>query len=300
MSIFSKATLGIGEDTLTFNDDTAAIYFRMQREDPRNFSIRNYDTPLPQESGMIDFRTLIGRADIMLTGTMYPNDEQQYDLGRKLLRKVSSPDFWQSHPDSDEGYIPYTYDEGGKSYQIFVKPLYVYLPKTSQSGIKQPFQIFTKVKYPVVFSAITKIFGNYGVPAIISGAAKYPLKYPVGFGAATYSVTSTANNEGDIEAYPRGITVTGPINSPRITNTLTSEYIEVAVNLPTLSDTLSIVYDQDDIHILLNGVSVYGSLTATSTLFKLRTGSQDITLSGSSISTGARITGTYADAYPLA
>lgn len=300
MSIYTTSTLGAGSHILTFNDATKTPYYRVTREDPRSFQVRNYDSPLPQESGMLDFRTLIGRSDLVLTGTMYPGNESEYDSGRKLLRKICSADFWQDNDDSDEGYIPYKYNEGVRDYQIFVKPLYVYAPKTSASGFKQPFSIFCKIKYPVVFGAATKVFGNFGVPGVIIGAAKYPLKYPIAFGSQQYSVTALANNEGDIPTYPASITVTGPINRPRIANQTTGEYIEIDVNLPTQSDILSIVYDQDSISITANGLSVYNKLLEGSTLFKIRDGSNDIVLTGLSVSAGATLTGTFMDAYPLA
>lgn len=299
MSIYGSSSIGTDTNRVTFNSTVFPI-FRVQARRPQQRNIRDLDINIPFENGVSDFETLIGKSAYIIDGTMYPGSESNYDIGMATLRKVASLELSQADILSDDGYVPYQFSEFSQDKVIFVKVLYVDVPESTRKGLVQPFRMVCKVKDPTIYSAEDiQASTATATPSASTGTAIFPFTYPIIYGASTYSVTADANNTGDLPVYPVSITIVGPINSPKITNNATGEYIEVSVNLGSVSDQLVIVYDKDSLSVESNGVSVINQVTSTSTFFKLQPGSNTITLTGSSISTGSYATLTYRSGWPL-
>lgn len=267
---------------------------------PQRRQIRDLDIPIPFESGISDFLTLIGETAYVLEGIMYPGGESEYDTGKALLRKVASLDIAQEDPLSDDGYVPYVWTEFTRQKQVFLKVLYVDMQEDTRKGLVQPFRLICKVKDPVIYAAIPSTASTQGTdPTISAGTALFPFTYPIIYGSSTFSVTSTATNEGDLPTYPTGITVVGPVNNPQVVNSQTGEFIQVNTNLASSSDTLNISYDKDTLIVEKNGVSVLDLVSSESTYFKLISGANPIILNGSTIGSGAYVSVGFRSAWPL-
>jgi len=303
MSIYSRATLGASDNQVVFNDYTGATdpVYRVLSRAPSKWQIRQQDLPVPFESGSSDFLTLIGTSAYILSGKMYPSSETAYDNGLMALRTVASLDIEQADILTDTGYVPYVWGDATQSRQVFMKPLYVQLAETTQQGFVQPFTIYSKVKDPTIYSATlyTASTGQAN-PAGNTGSAIYSFQYPIAYGSSIFTVSADCNNQGTLPVYPVTITVNGPVTTPRITNTKTGEYIEIAQTLNSSSDQLNITYDKDTVNINLNGISVMRYLSSSSTLFKIQPGTNTIQLSGSSVSSGAIASVQYRSGWPLA
>jgi len=299
LSIYASSAIGTDTNKITFNGTTFPI-FRVQARRPQQRNIRDLDINVPFENGISDFETLIGKTAYIIEGTMYPGSESNYDAGLKALRKLASLDISQADVLSDDGYVPYVYEEFSRSKQIFMKVLYVDIPESTRKGLVQPFKLVCKVKDPTIFGYPMKT-ANTGVAdfTTATGTAIYPFAYGIVYGASTTTVTVDANNIGDIPAYPVAINIYGPVNTPRITNTTTGEYLEVTVNLSTSSNNLSIAYDKDSLSVLLDGVNVIKQVTTASKYFRIPPGSNIFQLSGSSIGSSSYAVITYYDAYSL-
>lgn len=296
-TIFDTSTLGTSNNYITFNDDTSSIYYRLKNRVPQRREIREFDIPLQEHTGIADFQTFIGKTMYILEGTMYPDDEDAFAQGRRALRKLASQDVEQDDNDSDQGYVPYKWtDDSAK--QLFMKVMYVDLPENSKQGIKQPFRLLCKVKYPVILAQTSTGTTIGSSTATTSGSFVLPEVLPSVLGATTYSSNGSVQNDGDLATYP-SFTIYGPINIPKITNETTGEYIEVNTNLATASDVLTINYDQDSFAIDNNGNSVIGSLTSGSTMFKIEPGINNLRMSGSSVGSGAYATASVYSAWPL-
>lgn len=296
-TIFDTSTLGTSNNYITFNDDGATIYYRLKQRMPQQRQIREFDIPLQENTGIADFQTFIGKTMYVLEGTMYPDDEDAFANGRYALKTLASPMVEQSDAASDQGYVPYKWTDS-TAKQLFVKVLYVDIPESSKNGIKQPFKIWCQLKYPVIFSQDSNSTTIGSATSTITGGAKLPFVMPVVLGATTYSSNGSINNTGSTGSYPT-ITIYGPINIPKITNSTTGEYLELSTNLNSTSDVLIINYDQDSLSVQLNGNSVLNTLTSGSTFFKLKAGINNLTLSGSTIGSGAYATVSASSAWPL-
>lgn len=300
MSLFDSATIGTPDNLLTFNDYGTFPLYRAISRAPQARQLRELDIPLPFESGISDFVTLIGRMAYVIEGKMYPSGEADFSTGLANLRKLASLDVEQADTDSDSGYVPYVYQENGSSRQIFLKVLYVDAPESTRQGLIQPFRLICKIKDPTIFGYPAKLASTQSTnPTLVGGSAGYPFGYPIGFGMSSYSVTSNANNAGTVPVYPQSIIIHGPINAPTITNQATGEFITINQNLSSSSDVMTIVYDKDTLSIDLNGVSCLSSVTAQSTYFKLQPGDNHITLTGSTLSSGAYVVVNYLDGWAL-
>lgn len=300
MSIFDTASIGTPNNFLTFNDYGNFPLYRALSRAPQQRQLRELDIPLPFESGISDFNTLIGRMAYVIEGKMYPSGEADYSTGLAALRKLASLDYEQADTGSDEGYVPYIYTENGSSRQIFLKVLYVDAPESTRQGLIQPFRLVCKVKDPTIYGYPAKSASTQGTnPTLVGGTAVYPFTYPIIFGSSTYSVTSTATNAGTVPVYPQSIIILGPINTPTITNGTTGEFITINQNISSVNDVMIIIYDKDSLSVTLNGVSCLSSVTAQSTYFKLQPGINGITLTGSTISSGAYVVVNYLDGFAL-
>ena len=298
MAIYEQSALGTSTNKIVFNDYSSSPVYRVISRAPQQRNVRELDIPIPFESGISDFETLIGKTVYVLDGIMYPGGESEYDQGLRALRKLASLEIQQDDPLSDEGYVPYEWTEFNATKQVFLKVLYVQLPESTRKGLVQPFRLICKIKDPTIFGTTVKIASTQSVdPGTVSGSAIYPFSYPIVFGASTYSVTSAATNEGDLPVYPLSITVYGPVNQPEIINDTTGESIRVAENLGSSSNVLRISYDKDSLSAEVDGVNVLGSTSGT--FFKLQPGANEITLTGSSIGSGAYVEVSYRDGWPL-
>jgi len=308
VAIYSKATLGYDDNLITFNDFTLDPIYRSITRIPQKFQIRQQDIPIPFESGVSDFNTLLGETVYVIQGKMYPSGESVYDSGLNALRDVANLDLEQNDINegtlfSNDGYVPYKWGDGSGelSKQLFVKPLYVMAAENTQQGFVLPFTIYCKVKDPTIYGATLKTASTLaGTPGATTGSAAYPFAYPIAFGATYYTVTATATNNGSVPTYPQSIDVYGPVTTPQITNNKTGESITAAVTLNSSSDHLQIQYAKDYLSVTLNGVSVLNKVSSNSVYFKIKPGGNGISLTGSSISSGAYATLNYYDGYSLA
>lgn len=290
MPIYDVSTVGTSLNEITFNDDSANPFYRMKRRSVTRREIEEFDIKLPEGTGDADFQSYIGKSYTVLEGTMYPDDETSFDNGKKALRKLASLATEQADANSDQGYVPMKWPENdGYNKQLFVKVMYVDIPESSANGLKLPFRLVCKVKYPVIFgqTQVTTSIGS--AAASTSGGVGYPFNYPVAYGATTYSSSGSIVNAGDLPTYPT-IQVIGPITLPRVTNSTTGEYIEFNVSLATTSDSIIITYDQDTFTATQAGNSVMNGLTSGSTLFTVRPGTNNLTLSGATVGTGSYAT----------
>lgn len=233
---------------------------------------------------------------------MYPYDEASYDTGLAKLRAIGSLDLQQADTyATDEGYVPYVWSEALRSKQVFLKVLYAQVMEDTRQGFVQPFQLICKIKDPIIFGATLKLATTGASnPTQTTGSAAYSFTYPVVYGATLYSGSADATNAGDLPVYPVSIQVTGPVNTPKITNQKTGEYITVNVNLTSGTDVLLLQYGKDKLSVTLNGVSVVNKVTSDSTYFKIKPGTNTILLSGTSVSTGAVAIVSFYDAWNLA
>lgn len=305
MAIYDLSYLGTDTNQVVFNDYTGVVdnsgnVFRVKNRAPQQRQIRELDLPIPFESGISDFETLIGQTAYVIDGTLYPSSDGTSEAGIRALRKVASLDIAQADVLSDTGYVPYIWTESSGNKQVFVKVLYVQLMESTRSGLIQDFRLICKVKDPTIFSETlnqaSTAQANFGAA---TGTGIFPHTFPLIFGASTSTVSIDAINLGDIPTYPVSIQIHGPVNSPKITNTSTGEYIETTVNLAGTGNTLAISYDKDSLRVELDGVSVINQVTAASTFWKLQPGSNVISLSGSSVGTSAYATVSYRSAWPL-
>lgn len=301
MAIYEQSTLGTDTNQIVFNDYQGSPVFRVVSRAPQRRDIRELDIPLPFENGISDFETLIGKTVYVLDGIMYPGGESDYDLGLSKLRRLASLEIQQDDPLSDEGYVPYVYTEFNRNKQIFLKVLYVQIPETTRKGLVQPFRLICKIKDPTIFSeGLDEASTQPADFTTASGTAVFSFSFPIIFGASTASVSVDAVNDGDLPVYPVAIRVYGPVNSPKITNTSTGEYIELSgVNLATDANMLNIAYDKDSLRVELDGTSRINSVTDGSTFFKLQPGNNVISLTGSSISDDAYCVVSYRSGWPL-
>jgi hypothetical protein len=308
MSIFTRATLGYSDNMVVFNDYSLPVIYRSITRIPQKYQVRQQDIPIPFESGVSDFSTLLGEANYIIQGKMYPSGEDTYDTGLAALRDVANLDLEQSDANigivnTDDGYVPYIWGDasGDLTKQIFMKPLYVMAAENTRQGFVLPFTIYCKVKDPTIYGGTLKTASTInGTPGGTTGSAAYPFTYPVAFGATYYTVSATATNNGTIPSYPQSIDVYGPVTSPKITNGATGEFLNVNVTLNSSSDHLQIQYAKDYLSVTLNGVSVLNKVSSDSTYFKIHKGGNGISLTGTSISSGSYCTVTYYDAYSLA
>jgi hypothetical protein len=296
MSIYSVSTLGTSTNQIGFNGTTFPIYRVISRA-PQSRQMRDLDIPIPFESGATDFLTLEGSSAYVIEGIMYPGSESDYDNGLAALRKVASLDIEQADNSADRGYVPYVWTEATQNKQVFLKVLYVDAPESTRQGLVQPFKLVCKVQDPTIFSDTVLTATTQGSdPTTNGGTSEFPFQFPIQFGASTYSTSDVATNNGDLDGYPIYIKVYGPINSPKISNTTTGEYIQVNTNVASGS-ILTITYGKDFLTADVDGVSVLSDVTSDSTYFKLKPGGNTIELTGSAFSSGAYVELNYYKGY---
>lgn len=300
MSLYQSATIGTDTNKITFNDTAQQPYFRVQSRAPQRRQLRDLDIPVPFENGIMDFETLTGQYTYVIQGTMYPASEYDSDRGVAMLRKLASLEISQDDPLSDDGYVPYVWQEASRSKQLFLKVLYVNVTDNVKQGLIKQFTLLCKIKDPTIYSSETQIASTEQADPSATGSAVHSFTYPVVYGATLLDVQQDAINDGDLPVYPIGMTVYGPVTNPKITNVTTGEYIEFAnTTLSSGANVLSIAYDKDSIAITLDGVNYLSKITNSSTYFKLQPGANQIQLSGASVGSGAYLTVSYYSGWPL-
>lgn len=316
MAIYDSSTLGTPNNYITFNDESGTTYYRMKTRTPNRREIAEFDLKLPEGTGDSDFESFIGKSYLIIEGVMYPDDETDFHNARENLRKLASLEVEQGDSQSDSGYVPYKWSENvGK--QIFVKVMYVDMAESTRQGLKQPFRLICKVKYPHILAQTAKTvqlgittvnqLGGATIPAIIpmsipsttsGGSSIFSLAFPTVLGGTRSSGNTTATNDGDVDTFPT-IQIYGPVSRPKVVNRRTGEYIELDINLPTTSDAAIITYDQDSLSVTAQNVNAYGKLTSGSTLFKLKPGDNQLTFTGASLGVGSYCNVSFFDAWPI-
>lgn len=300
MSLYQQATIGTASNNIIFNSTSTQPYFRVQSRAPQRRQVRDLDIPVPFENGIMDFETLMGQYTYVIQGTMYPASEADSDRGVAMLRKLASLELSQDDPLSDDGYVPYVWQEASTSKQLFLKVLYVNVSDNVKQGLIKQFTLLCKIKDPTIYSASQATATTAQADVTATGAAKYSFTYPVVYGATLLNVQQAAINEGDLPVYPIGMLVYGPVTDPIITNVTTGEFISFSgVTLSSGANILSIAYDKDTIAITLDGTNVLSKVTNTSTYFKLRPGANVLQLSGASVGSGAYLNVSYYSGWPL-
>ena len=315
MSIYDSSTIGTAGNLIRFNDDTGTPYYRMRSRTPSRRELREFEAVLPEGSGINDTTSYIGKMYMVLEGTMYPDDENGFHEGREALRRLASLEVSQDDANSDNGYVLYKWDENvGK--QLPVKVLYADMSENTRFGIKQPFRLLCKIKYPAIQSQQVKTqalgirtvsqLGGLQIPAAVSmsipsttgGTTYFPMTFPVVIGGTTSEGQTAVTNDGDLDTWPT-IVIYGPVSKPKITNVTSGEFMELDINLASSSDSAIIAYDQDSLSVVASGVNVYGKLTTGSSLFKIKPGSNDLTFTGATLGVGSQAIINWRDSWPL-
>lgn len=298
MALFDISTLGVADNKITFNDDSQSPLFRARGKKFSFGSVRQFDTPLADISGINDYKTLLGQVNFVIAGKMYPDSDADYENGLRILRSVSDLDLSQADALSDTGYVPYVWQEADQAKQVFLKVLFPVFQENN--NLTLPFSLYCKIKFPRIFGTTLRVADTGSQPGTPVGNSPLPFILPIALGKTLYTISSTQNNAGNRAAYPESIVINGPVNNPKLTNTTTGKSIQVNVSLASITDQLVIKYNQSSISILLNGVSVYNQLSTDSTLFLINPGQNNFQLTGSSIGTGAYARVSFYDAWSLA
>jgi hypothetical protein len=236
----------------------------------------------------------------IIEGTMYPGSEAASDAGTAALRKLASLEVSQSDPTSDNGYVPYVWSEFVRQKQLFVKVLYVNVEENVSQGLIKKFTLICKIKDPTIYGEKLKLASTDEAEPSSTGSAVHSFTFPIVYGATLLDVQQDALNEGDLPVYPVSINVYGPVTDPLITNTTTGDFIQLSgVTLSSQTDQLVIAYDKDSLNVNVNGVNRLANVTNSSDYFKLQPGSNIIELSGASVGSGAYLTVSYRDGWPL-
>ncbi len=252
--------------------------------DPDNFykldyllldtEVRNIEDPKPNE-GIEDFNSILGKGLLKARVSIIAEDIATLNEMVANLKKACNPRLTQENGNSDEGYLPFSWTDvvGSTSYavEVYAKP--VEIPKVikDERGSGAKVDILMKIKEPKKFSQSTK--------TVTLNAA---------------NVTASNDNDGDMPTYPV-ITIVGPTNaSPRVTNSVTGEYIEIN---DTLTGGQTIVIDCKKATILKNGVNAYGSKTSGSKFFDLNSGA--VNLAQTNLGASGVATVVYRDAWTL-
>lgn len=300
MSVYDVSTIGTADNQIVFNEYTTFPIYRVVSRSPQQRQIRDYDLPLPFENGVSGFQDLLGSTAYVIAGTMYPGGVSDYDNGLRALRKLSNLDFSQADPSTDTGYVPYVMGDSQGGKQVFLKVLYVNLPENTRQGLVQPFELICKIKDPALYSAtLSTVSTQPGAFTVTGGSAAYSFGYPIAYGATNITAQSSTDNQGDIAAYPQSIQVFGPINNPKFINTTTGEFIQVNTNLSSSANVLRISYNETELSVEVDGISVLNQVSNDSTYFKVPPGLSNFSLSGSSTSSDSYAVMTYYESYGL-
>lgn len=297
-SIYGVSTLGTPSNQIIFNQQGVYPYYRLKQRMPTKWQLKEYDVDIPEQMGVADWQSFIAETHYVLQGIMYPKDQTTYDSGRRALRKLGDLNTELADTNADYGYVPYTWTlSDGTNQTVYMKVDYIDLPEASINGLKQPFRIFAKIKYPAILGdAVSANLGSSGATTI--GSSNLSFTLPHALGLTTYSSNGTINNTGDLAAWPSFV-INGPVTNPKITNTTTGQYIQFTDSLGS-GDSIILTYDQDSLSATKAGNSVLNELTTGSTLFTIKSGINNLTFTGDTIGSGAFATVSCRPTWPLA
>jgi hypothetical protein len=304
--IYDVFTLGSTTNYITFNDDTDPDYYlRAQKRFVSDREIRQFDSVVPDEMGIVDYQTLVGRSYFVIEAKVYPISGETALYGAmEKIRKVCNPKISQDDADSDTGYVLLKYTEGGDSKQLRVKPIKVDIPETIKGSHTPVVKIWCKVRYPFIEAQTANSVTLTPVVAAGTGIQipSTGLLIPTGgvsIGADTGGASQSIINGGDYKAYPV-ITFQSTIVNPKLTNTTTGKYVEFTYNVNT--GTVTVTMDYDGVTAThSDGTNMLGYLTAGSDLegFCIEPGANALTLTASTLGSGATCTVSCRDTWPL-
>ena len=127
-----------------------------------------------------------------------------------------------------------------------------------------------------------------------TGGMTFPLSLPTEFAMAGERIINIINN-GDV-ATPITLEISGTATNPKITNTLTGEYIKVNRTLVD-GDTLIITTEFANKRVEQNGINVFNYIDLNSTFFSLNPGDNVIELTTDDINDNATIRINYRNRY---
>jgi len=305
--IYDVFTLGTSNKYITFNDESnTSYYLRAKKRYVSDREIRQFDSVVPDEMGIVDYQTLVGRSYLKIEAKIYPiTDENDIYLAMEDIREVCNPKLAQEDTDSDDGYVLLKWNEGNKNKQLEVKPLRVDIPEESKGSHTPKVNIVCKVRYPVIESQTLKTVDfstdvTAGLGIVIPSTGLVIPSNGVVVGADTGSGNGYCINEGDYKAYPN-IIFAGPINIPKLTNSTIGKYIEFNYNLAD-SAFIYVYIDYDGITAThSDGTNMLRYITSGSDLenFHLREGGNQLTLTATTLGEDSSCTVTYRDSFPL-
>jgi hypothetical protein len=308
LPIYSTFTYGSSTNFLTFNDEasynagTADYIVKARRRMATRRDIRDFDMPVPDEMGITDFQTLVGKTHYVIEGQVYSEIESGLFDGLDKVRKVFNPQIAQDDSESDYGYLPMKWTES-ENRMIRLKPLYVDIEENRRNAFKPTFRALLKIKYPVIISQTTHQTsftpGAYGagdglqIPAL--GISIPATGISLGQNSGT-SGSGVITNSGDYPAWPI-IKFIGPVTNPKLSDG--TNYIQVNTAIDA-GEEINIQYDQDTLEVLhSDGTNLIQYLDSGSELFKIEPGSTQLIFTAQSISSPADCQVTIYDTWPL-
>lgn len=305
--IYDVFTLGSTNNKITFNDETNPNYYlRAKRRYVSDREIRQFDSVVPDEMGIVDYQTLVGRSYLQIEAKIFPVDEDNglYKAWEDI-RKVCNPKLAQDDTASDTGYVYLQWSEGNKEKELKVKPLRVDIPENVKDSHTPTIKIVCKIKYPIVESQDFKT-NNFSASIIPGSGVIIPstgLVIPangITINADTGTGSGYATNDGDYKAYPNVI-FTGPINTPRITNETIGKFIEFNYNL-TDGNKIYLYIDYDGVTAThSDGTNMLQYITQNSAIedFYLKEGDNQLKLTATTLGSGSSCEVTWKDSWPL-
>jgi len=302
--LYDQFTLGTTTNYITFNDQSNTDYYiRAQKRFITRREVREFDSVVPEEMGVVDYQTLIGKSYLVIEAKVYPlSGTSGLYNAMELLRKVCNPKISQDDAESDYGYVLLKWSETDDK-QLRVKPISVDIPENIKGSHTPKVKILCKVRYPFVEAQTATTLTL--TPSTVAGVGiEIPstgLEIPTGgvcIGADSGGATGTATNNGDFKAYPV-ITLNSVMVNPRLTNSTTGKYIEFTYNINTGSVTVTLDYD-GVVATHTDGTNMLQYLTAASSIdeMALEPGGNALSLSAASMGAGASCTVSFRDSWP--
>ena len=299
--IYAEFTFGSSTNYITFNNEGDYTIKAIAKAATKR-DIREFDTPIPNEMGITDYQSLIGKTAYIIEGQVFSEVESSLYTALDKLRKVFNLKIAQDDSESDDGYLPLKWTEN-ESRMLYMKPLAIDIPETRRNAFKPRFKAILKIKYPIITSqtshSISATPGSYGtgdglaIPSLGLGIPAAGLA--MGQNAGT-SGNGTITNNGNYPAWPT-IVFTGPTTNPKISDG--ENYIQVNTSI-IADETITITYDQDTLTILKNdGTNLIQYLDSGSTLFKVESGLTQYTFSGQSFGSPADCSISILDSWAL-
>ncbi|MEJ5222854.1 MAG: hypothetical protein WHV44_00240 [Anaerolineales bacterium] len=106
----------------------------------------------------------------------------------------------------------------------------------------------------------------------------------------------TVQNDGDVEAYPI-ITATGPLTSLEVQNLTSGKTLNFPVLSMTAGDVLVVDARPDALRVTLDGANAWGLLTATSSLWSVGTGANQLKIITTGTDSNSSVTMSFFEQY---